>query len=83
VCGEARAVLRAGAADFLLNGCQLEVSTDESVRHIPRCDDDYARGSSIGSVLVSQCWMWMLCPELDAISPDWFEDGFVQKGFVA
>jgi hypothetical protein len=34
VCGEARAVLR---ADFLFNGCQLEVSTDESVRHIPRC----------------------------------------------
>jgi hypothetical protein len=25
VCGEARAVLR---ADFLFNGCQLEVSTD-------------------------------------------------------
>jgi hypothetical protein len=32
VCGEARAVLRADAADFLFNGCQLEVSTYESVR---------------------------------------------------
>jgi hypothetical protein len=38
VCGEARAVLK---ADFLFNGCQLEVSTDESVRHIPGCIDDY------------------------------------------
>jgi hypothetical protein len=31
VCGEARA----DAAHFLFNGCQLEDSTDESVRHIP------------------------------------------------
>jgi hypothetical protein len=23
--------------------------------------------------------MWMLCPRVDAISPDWFEDGFVEK----
>jgi hypothetical protein len=44
VCGEAGAVLRADEADFLLNGCQLEVSTDESVRHIPGCVDDYAQG---------------------------------------
>jgi hypothetical protein len=33
VYGEARA----DAADFLFNGCQLEVSMDESVRHIPGC----------------------------------------------
>jgi hypothetical protein len=44
VCGEARAVLRAEAAYFLFNGCQLEVSTDESVRHIRGCVDDYAQG---------------------------------------
>jgi hypothetical protein len=30
MCGEARDVLRADAADFLFNGCQLEVSTNES-----------------------------------------------------
>jgi hypothetical protein len=39
VCGEVRAVLR---ADFLFNGCQLEVLTDDSVLHKPRCVDDYA-----------------------------------------
>jgi hypothetical protein len=44
VCGEARAVLRADAADFLFNGCHLEVSMDKSVRHIPRCVNDYAQG---------------------------------------
>jgi hypothetical protein len=44
VCGEARAVLRVDAADFLFNGCQLKVSTDESVRHIPGCVYDYAQG---------------------------------------
>jgi hypothetical protein len=44
VCGEARDVLRADAADFLFNGCQLEFSTDESVRHIPGWVNDYAQG---------------------------------------
>jgi hypothetical protein len=44
VCGEARAVLRADEPDFLFNGRQLEVSTDESVGHIPGCVDDYAQG---------------------------------------
>jgi rubredoxin len=39
VCGEARVVL---SADFLFNGCQLEVSTDGSVRHVPGCVDDYS-----------------------------------------
>jgi hypothetical protein len=57
VCGEARVVLRADAADFLFNGCQLEVSTDESVRLIPGCVDDYAMGLRYESVPVSQCWM--------------------------
>jgi hypothetical protein len=33
VCGEARAVLRADAAEFFFNGCQLEVSTDECSAH--------------------------------------------------
>jgi hypothetical protein len=36
----------------------------------------------IESALVSRCWMWMLCPEFDAISPDGFEDGFVEKKLV-
>jgi hypothetical protein len=41
VCGEAIAVLR---ADFLFNGCHLEVSTDENVRHIAGCFDDHVQG---------------------------------------
>jgi hypothetical protein len=41
VCSEARAVLRSDAADFLFNGCQLEVLADESVRHIPGCINYY------------------------------------------
>jgi hypothetical protein len=34
VRGEARVVLRADAADFLLNGCQLDVSTNECSAHV-------------------------------------------------
>jgi hypothetical protein len=39
-------------------------------------------GPLIESVLVSQRWMWICAPELDAVSPDWFEDGFVEKELV-
>jgi hypothetical protein len=44
MCVEASAILEAVAADFFLDGCQLEVSTDVNVRHTPRCVDDYAQG---------------------------------------
>jgi hypothetical protein len=64
VCGEARAVLRVDAADFLLNGYQLVVSTDESVRHIPGCVDNYAQGLRLKAFQLSQCWMWTLFPRV-------------------
>jgi hypothetical protein len=37
MCAEASTVLGAVAADFFFDGCQLEVLTDVSVRHIPGC----------------------------------------------
>jgi hypothetical protein len=39
-------------------------------------------GPLIESVLVSQCGCGCCAPELDAISPDGFEDGFVEKELV-
>jgi hypothetical protein len=83
VCGEARVILRADAADFLFNGCQLEVSTDESVRHIPGCVEDYAQGLRLKAFQYLNVGCGCCAPELDAISPDWFEDGFVEKELVA
>jgi hypothetical protein len=80
VCGEARAVLRAGAADFQFNGCQLEVSTDKRVRHITGCVDDYATGLRLKAFQYLDVGCRCCAPELDAISPDWFEGGFVEKG---
>jgi hypothetical protein len=44
MCAEASTILRAIATDFFFDGCQLEVSTDVSVRHISRCVDVYAQG---------------------------------------
>jgi hypothetical protein len=79
VCDEARAVLRADAADFLFNGYQLEVSTDESVRHIPGCDDDYAQGLRLKAFQYLNIGCGCCAPELDAISPDGSEDGFTDK----
>jgi hypothetical protein len=83
VCGEARAILRADVADFLFNGCKLEVSTDESVRRISRCVDDYAQGLRLKAFQYLNVGCGCCAPKLDAISPDWFEDGFVEKELVA
>jgi hypothetical protein len=83
VSGEARAVLRADAADFLFNGCQLEVSTVEGVRHILGCIDNYALGLRLKAFQYLKVGCGCCAPELDVISPDWFEDGFVEKELVA
>jgi hypothetical protein len=80
VCGEETAVLR---AEFLFNGCQLKVSTEECVRHIPGCVNDYAQSLSLKAFQYLSVGCGCRAPELVAISPDWFEDGFVEKGLVA
>jgi hypothetical protein len=67
VCGEARAVLRADAADFLFNECQLKVSPDKSVRHIPRCIDDYAQGLRLKVFQYLDFGCGCCAPKLDAI----------------
>jgi hypothetical protein len=63
VSGKARAVLRADAADFHFIGCQLEVSTNESVRHIPGCVDDYAQGLRLKAFQYLNV-MWILFPRV-------------------
>jgi hypothetical protein len=83
VCGEARAVLRVDAADFLFNGCQLEVSTDESVRHILGCVDNYAQDLRLKAFQYLNVGCGCCAQELNVVSPDWFEDGFVEKELVA
>jgi hypothetical protein len=83
VCGEARAILRGDATDFLFNGPQLEVPTNVSVRHIPRCVDDYAQGLRLKAFQYLNDGCGCCAPELDAVSPDGFEDGFVEKELVA
>jgi hypothetical protein len=56
---------------------------DVIFRHIPHTVRRRSCAvSSIESVPMSRCWMWMLCPELDAASPDGFKDGFVEKELV-
>jgi hypothetical protein len=55
VCGEARFILRADAADFLLaDACWRS-------RRM-RVFGTYQSASSIESVPISQRWIWMLCP---------------------
>jgi hypothetical protein len=61
----------------------LEVLTDESVRHILWCVDDYEQGLRLETFQYLNVGCRCCAPELDAISPDWFEDGFVEKELVA
>jgi hypothetical protein len=72
MCAEASAILVAVEADFFFDGRHLEVSTDVIVLHIPWCIDDYAQDLGCGCC----------APELDAISPDGFDHGFVEKELV-
>jgi hypothetical protein len=53
-----------------------------SVRHIPGCVDGYAQGR-LKAFQYLNVGCGCCAPELDAISPDWFEDGFVEKELVA
>jgi hypothetical protein len=55
----------------------LEVPTDVIVRHIQRCIDDYAQGLRLKAFWDLDVGCGCCAPELDAISPDGFEDGFV------
>jgi hypothetical protein len=50
-----------------------------SVRHIPKCVEDYAQGLRLKIFQYLNVGCGCCAPELDAISPDWFEDGFAQK----
>jgi hypothetical protein len=45
--------------------------------------DDYAQGLRLKAFQYLNVGCGCCTPELDAISPDWFEDGFVEKELVA
>jgi hypothetical protein len=75
-------MLRAVAADFFFDGCQLKISTDVIVPHLPGCVDDYAQGLWLKAFQYLNVGCGCCDPELDALSPDGFEDGFVEKELV-
>jgi hypothetical protein len=47
------------------------------------CVDDYAKGLRLKAFQYLNVGCGCCAPELDAISPDWFEEGFVEKELVA
>jgi hypothetical protein len=83
MCAKVSTILRAVATGFFFDGCQLEVSTDESVRHIPGCVDNCAQGLRLKAFHYLNVGCGCCAPELDARSPGWFEDGFVEKELLA
>jgi hypothetical protein len=79
VCGEASAVMGAAVAYCFLNWWSLKVAPDKSVRHIPRCVDYHAQGFRLEAFQALDVGWGSRAPQLDTVSPDRFEDGFVQK----
>jgi hypothetical protein len=53
---EASTVLRAVAADFFFSCWDLEIPSDNRIRHVPR--------SSTGNVLEFICWKWKPYPRV-------------------
>jgi hypothetical protein len=83
VCSEASAAMGAVAAYCFLNGWNLKVSPDKSVQHIPRCVYCHAQGLRLEALQDLDVGSGGRAPQLDTVSPERFEDGFVQKQFVA
>jgi hypothetical protein len=79
VCSEASAVMGAVVAYIFLNSWNLKVSPDKGVRHIPSCVYYHAKGFRLEAFQDLDVGCGGRAPELDTISPDRFEDGFVQK----
>jgi hypothetical protein len=80
VCGEASAVVGAVAAYCFLNWWNWKVSQDKSVWHIPWCIHYHAQGFRLEAFQDLDVGCGSRAPEMDTtISPDRFEDGFVQK----
>jgi hypothetical protein len=78
VCSEASAVMGAAVAYCFLNWWNWKVSPDKSVRHIPRCVYCPAQGFRLEAFQDLYAGCGNRAPELDTISPNRFEDGFVQ-----
>jgi hypothetical protein len=74
---EASTMLRAEAEDFFFNYWYLEIPSDNSIRHIPRCVQYHAQTFNfyVGSGSST--------PELYSVSSDWFEYCFIYEKFVA
>jgi hypothetical protein len=79
VCSEASAVMGVVVANFFLNWWNVKVSPDKSVRHIPWCVYYHVQGFRLEAFQDLNFGCGSRAPELDTISPDRFEDGFVQK----
>jgi hypothetical protein len=82
--GEAGVIAVTRAADFFFDGRHLKVPTDATVGHVTTVCRQVGARSWIEIAQGSQYLMWRPCPrigcrapELDAVGPDEFEDGFV------
>jgi hypothetical protein len=78
VCTEEVAVVRAVVGDFSLHRWHVEIASDKSVRHIPWGVHDQTKGLQLKTFQDFDVGCGSRTPELDSISPDRFQDGFVK-----
>jgi hypothetical protein len=72
VCAEASTALRAVAADFFFNCWYLEISSDNRIRHVPRCIHYNAQRFRFETFKAIYVGSGSCTPKLYSISVDWF-----------
>jgi hypothetical protein len=83
MCAEASTVLRAVAADFFFKRWYLEIPSDKSIRHVPRCIQYHAQSFRMEAFYDFYVGSGSRAPELYSVSSDWLEYCFTYEKFVA
>jgi hypothetical protein len=82
-CAEASIILRAVAADFFFNCWNLEIHSDNRIRHVPRCVHYHAQSFRLGALQDFYVGSGSRTPKLYYVSPDWLEYCFINEKFIA
>jgi hypothetical protein len=83
MCAEASTVLRVVVADFFFNCWYLENTSDDRIRHVPRCVHYHAQGLRLEIFQNFYVGIGSRTPELYTVSPNWFKYSFIDEKSAA
>jgi hypothetical protein len=74
MCVEVVSVLGAESVDFLFNWCDLNILSEDYIRHVPWCISYHAQDFPLEMFQYFDVGDGSCAPELYAVGPDGFED---------